>query len=162
MAATLPSPYYPPASLFAPEKRYGTEVDPWKVELEGQLGSLADDNDDGDPVRLLDLTLGSEASADPDRINPPETDPAPGRTAADQHDELADRDRGAAPRILWRRRQRRSLAVRPRPALQQRAFCFVILTIRRDLAAPGWYKPDRNVNRWIPLTKRTCGGRASR
>ena len=62
-------PFYPPASLFAPEKRYGTEVDPWKVELEGQLGSLADDADDGDPVRLLDLKLGSEQSADPSRID---------------------------------------------------------------------------------------------
>lgn len=67
--SNLVPPFYPPASLFAPEKRYGTEVDPWKVELEGQLGSLADDAADGDPVRLLDLKLGSEENADPDRIN---------------------------------------------------------------------------------------------
>jgi hypothetical protein len=33
--------YYPPASLFAPEKRYGVEVDPYGVSLTGQVGSLA-------------------------------------------------------------------------------------------------------------------------
>lgn len=33
--------YYPPCSLFAPEKRYGVEVDPFAVVLGGQVGSLA-------------------------------------------------------------------------------------------------------------------------
>ncbi len=35
--------YYPPCSLFAPEKRYGVEVDPFSVILGGQIGSLASD-----------------------------------------------------------------------------------------------------------------------
>jgi hypothetical protein len=35
--------YYPPCSLFAPEKRYGVDVDPFSVVLGGQIGSLASD-----------------------------------------------------------------------------------------------------------------------
>ncbi len=45
-AVTLTNPsglYYPPCSLFAPEKRYGTEVDPFAIVLTGQVGSLASD-----------------------------------------------------------------------------------------------------------------------
>jgi len=63
----LPTPYYPPASLFSPEKRYGTEVDPYRLSIKGQMGSLAGD-DSTQPVRLLDLKLGSEAEAASDRI----------------------------------------------------------------------------------------------
>jgi len=33
--------FYPPCSLFTPEKRYGVEQDAFRVELEGQVGSLA-------------------------------------------------------------------------------------------------------------------------
>lgn len=33
--------YYPPCSLFAPEKRYGVELNPFNVVLSGQIGSLA-------------------------------------------------------------------------------------------------------------------------
>jgi hypothetical protein len=33
--------YFPPASLFVPERRYGVEVDPFAVVVDGQLGSLA-------------------------------------------------------------------------------------------------------------------------
>jgi hypothetical protein len=33
--------YYPPCSLFAPEKRYGVNSDPFGVQLTGQVGSLA-------------------------------------------------------------------------------------------------------------------------
>jgi hypothetical protein len=66
----LPSPFYPPASLFAPEKRYGTENDPFKVELVGQVGHLGGDTGaTGQPVRLLDLKMGSEASAGADKVN---------------------------------------------------------------------------------------------
>ncbi|MGL5017791.1 MAG: hypothetical protein ACRDBP_06640, partial [Luteolibacter sp.] len=36
--------YFPPCSLFAPEKRYGVEVDPFSVVLAGQVGSLASEN----------------------------------------------------------------------------------------------------------------------
>ncbi len=35
--------FYPPCSLFAPEKRYGVDVDPFAVVLAGQVGSLASD-----------------------------------------------------------------------------------------------------------------------
>jgi hypothetical protein len=37
--------YYPPCSLFAPEKRYGVDVDPFAIELGGQIGSLASESD---------------------------------------------------------------------------------------------------------------------
>lgn len=41
---TLPGPYYPPCSVFAPEKRYGVEVNPFSIVVSGQIGSLADQN----------------------------------------------------------------------------------------------------------------------
>lgn len=44
--------YYPPCSLFAPEKRYGVELNPYNVVLSGQIGSLASDT--GAAVRPLD------------------------------------------------------------------------------------------------------------
>ncbi len=64
--------YYPPCSLFAPEKRYGVEVDPLAVELGGQIGSLAKgdkvNSSDADPtmIRPLDsknMSGGSLAAA---------------------------------------------------------------------------------------------------
>ena len=45
--------YYPPCSIFAPEKRYGVDIDPFAVSLGGQIGSLASDTD-ANPVRPLD------------------------------------------------------------------------------------------------------------
>jgi hypothetical protein len=45
--------YYPPCSVFTPEKRYGVDVDPLAVNLRGQLGSLADETNTT-PVRPLD------------------------------------------------------------------------------------------------------------
>jgi hypothetical protein len=36
--------YFPPASLFVPERRYGVEVDPFAVVVDGQLGSLASES----------------------------------------------------------------------------------------------------------------------
>jgi hypothetical protein len=70
MATTVPagsglaSPFYPPASLFAPEKRYGTDHDPFRVELSGQVGHLGGDTGaTGDAVHLLDLKMGSESNA---------------------------------------------------------------------------------------------------
>lgn len=35
--------YFPPCSLFSPEKRYGVDIDPAFVDLRGQVGSLASD-----------------------------------------------------------------------------------------------------------------------
>lgn len=45
--------YYPPCSLFTPEKRYGVDVDPFAVVLGGQVGSLASESD-STAVRPLD------------------------------------------------------------------------------------------------------------
>jgi hypothetical protein len=60
----LPSPFYPPTSLFAPERRYGTDFDPFKVEIAGQIGHLkGDDGTTDNPVHLLDLKMASETTA---------------------------------------------------------------------------------------------------
>jgi hypothetical protein len=59
----LPAPFYPPASLFAPEKRYGTDFDPFRVQIAGQIGHLGGEDDAGQPVHLLDLKMASEESA---------------------------------------------------------------------------------------------------
>lgn len=65
----LPSPYYPPASLFAPEKRYGIDVDPPQVKIKGQLGHMGGDTGaGGDQVHLLDFKMGSETMANAERI----------------------------------------------------------------------------------------------
>jgi hypothetical protein len=62
--AGLSAPFYPPASLFAPEKRYGTDFDPFKVQVAGQIGHLKGDDGSGDnPVHLLDFKMASENTA---------------------------------------------------------------------------------------------------
>lgn len=62
--AGVSSPFYPPASLFAPEKRYGTDFDPYKVEVAGQIGHLkGDDGSGNNPVHLLDFKMASETNA---------------------------------------------------------------------------------------------------
>ncbi|MFT3992580.1 MAG: hypothetical protein QM680_14385 [Luteolibacter sp.] len=55
------TPYYPPCSLFAPEKRYGLSTDPISVELTGQVGSVANDADDA--VHPLDSKGGETETA---------------------------------------------------------------------------------------------------
>ena len=66
--------FYPPCSLFAPEKRYGVEVDPFAVSMGGQIGSLkkADkvNTADADPtvVRPLDSRNRSGQGMGADRI----------------------------------------------------------------------------------------------
>lgn len=67
--AGLAGPFYPPASLFAPEKRYGTDVDPFRVQLAGQMGHLGGDTQSEGPVHLLDLKLGSEEAAAAGKID---------------------------------------------------------------------------------------------
>jgi hypothetical protein len=49
-------PYYPPCSLFAPEKRFGADATPYSVGVTGQIGSLAgkDNNDEEKAARPLD------------------------------------------------------------------------------------------------------------
>ncbi len=55
--------YYPPVSLFVPERRYGVEVDPFAVKMDGQIGSLASELD-VNPVRPMDSkTVGGTALA---------------------------------------------------------------------------------------------------
>ena len=68
----LPAPFYPPASLFAPEKRYGTDFDPLKVQVDGQIGHLkGDDGADpsATPVHLLDFKMASETKANAANID---------------------------------------------------------------------------------------------
>ncbi len=62
-------PASPPTSLFAPEMRFGTDVDPFKVKLDGQMGHLGGDTAEDGPVHLLDLKLGSEQQAGAGKIN---------------------------------------------------------------------------------------------
>lgn len=62
-----PAEYYPPCSIFTPEKRYGVEVDPYSINLRGQVGSLAGE-DEVAPVRPLDSTSGSGLDYGADRI----------------------------------------------------------------------------------------------
>jgi hypothetical protein len=72
-AATPPSgytpvgAYYPPCSLFAPEKRYGVEVDPFAVRMDGQIGSLASETA-ANPVRPIDSKNVSGNAMDAERI----------------------------------------------------------------------------------------------
>jgi len=65
----LASPFYPPASLFAPEKRYGTDFDPFKVEVAGQMGHLKGDDGSNTPVHLLDFKMASEEKANAANID---------------------------------------------------------------------------------------------
>lgn len=66
--------YLPPCSLFTPEKRYGVDVDPFAVNLGGQIGSLAkaDKVNSGDAdapmVRPLDSKALSGTAIASDRI----------------------------------------------------------------------------------------------
>jgi len=66
-AGYIPSEeYYPPVSLFAPEKRFGIDVDPYSIDVYGQIGSLA--KDDGTMIRPLDSKAGSGARFGSNRI----------------------------------------------------------------------------------------------
>lgn len=50
--------FYPPCSIFTPEKRYGSNIDPYAVKMSGQVGSLASDTNSS-PVHPLDSTSAS-------------------------------------------------------------------------------------------------------
>jgi hypothetical protein len=60
--------YYPPCSLFVPEKRYGVDTDPFAVNLGGQIGSLASDTD-ANPVRPMDSKTMSGSNLAANRIS---------------------------------------------------------------------------------------------
>jgi hypothetical protein len=60
-------PYYPPCSLFAPEKRYGVDVDPFAINMSGQVGSLVSETA-ANPVRPLDSKTMTGAALGANRI----------------------------------------------------------------------------------------------
>ncbi|MBT8037478.1 MAG: hypothetical protein KJO21_08030 [Verrucomicrobiae bacterium] len=59
--------YYPSISFFAPEKRYGDSSIALKIDIDGQLGSLAKDNTT--PTRIADLKSGIADEVVPENIN---------------------------------------------------------------------------------------------
>jgi hypothetical protein len=59
--------YFPPVSLFAPEKRYGVDVDPYAVNVAGQFGSLASESS-VNPVRPIDSKTSSGTALTANRI----------------------------------------------------------------------------------------------
>ena len=64
--STVPTPYYPPMSLFAPEKRYGVTAEPRMIRIRGQLGSLGED--ELTPSYLMDFRSGSNEIVISDNI----------------------------------------------------------------------------------------------
>jgi len=59
--------YYPPCSVFSPEKRYGVEVDPLGVSISGQVGSLASESS-AEPIRPLESKTLSEVRLPASRV----------------------------------------------------------------------------------------------
>ena len=60
--------YYPPCSIFTPQRRYGVELDPLAVNFSGQVGSVADEAA-SDPIRPLDTKMQSGASMTASQIH---------------------------------------------------------------------------------------------
>ena len=60
--------YFPPCSIFTPERRYGVELDPSGVTFSGQVGSVASETASV-PVRPLDTTMLSGASMTASQIH---------------------------------------------------------------------------------------------
>lgn len=60
--------FFPPASLYAPERRFGSADEPWKVEQAGTVGSLASD-DSANPIRPFDLKTGGGSSMSASKIS---------------------------------------------------------------------------------------------
>ncbi len=58
--------YYPPVSFFSPEQRYGDSTIPLKIEVAGQLGSLAKGN--AAPTRIADFKSGVGDEIIPENI----------------------------------------------------------------------------------------------
>lgn len=59
--------YFPPVSLFVPERRYGVEVDPFAIQVAGSIGSLASENAQN-PVNPLESRTLSGQSLSASRI----------------------------------------------------------------------------------------------
>jgi hypothetical protein len=60
--------YFPACSLFVPEKRFGVEVDPLAIDIQGQIGSLTMD-DAQNPTRPLDSKSASGSTFAANRIS---------------------------------------------------------------------------------------------
>ena len=58
--------FYPPLSLYAVEKRYGTSTEERRVQFDGQLTSL--NNNESEMFNPVDLKSGTYDSVDPSRI----------------------------------------------------------------------------------------------
>ena len=63
----LAEPFYPPTSLFAPEKRYGGEYDPLSLQIGGQAGTLAGESGGGSH-HLFDVKNASDEGIAYDQI----------------------------------------------------------------------------------------------
>ena len=65
---TLPTgeEFHPPVSFFSPEKRYGDSGIALKIDIDGQLGSLAKGN--AEPIRIADLKTGYADQVIPENI----------------------------------------------------------------------------------------------
>jgi hypothetical protein len=63
----ISAPFYPPTSVFAPEKRYGTDIAPVNVTLTGQVGNMASDTATT-PIGILDSKKGDGTAVDPTQI----------------------------------------------------------------------------------------------
>lgn len=63
--------FYPPTSIFAPEKRYGAGITPLAVDFDGSLGSVADDDIEVaiNPLETKTVTGQSMSTASNLRIN---------------------------------------------------------------------------------------------
>ena len=59
-------PFHPPVSFFSPEKRYGDSGIALKIDIDGQLGSLAKGNTE--PIRIADLKTGYADQVVPENI----------------------------------------------------------------------------------------------
>ena len=58
--------FYPPVSFFAPEKRFGDSGIALKIDIDGQLGSIAKGNTE--PIRIADLKTGYADQVVPENI----------------------------------------------------------------------------------------------
>jgi hypothetical protein len=59
--------FFPPCSVFSPEKRYGVELDPYQLKITGQVGSLASESATA-PIHPADAKVLSGETLDASRI----------------------------------------------------------------------------------------------
>lgn len=64
----IPSPWYPPVSVYAPDKRFGIQNTSGKIQLDGQIGYLPDTSNTN-TVNPLDLKDGGTDTVTPSNIS---------------------------------------------------------------------------------------------